>query len=248
MILKEIYLQTKEKGEIVFHRNYCLYRYGKETAFDAGAIRLITLDRDSTSEPFVVSVFFEDGSKAEWTTKWISSYNFQFGIACSFDGKYIFVQTWENGLFCLDSHTGENLWRTKSRRGITSIFVNGSTVLCHQRERALQLLDIHTGQILAEKRPAVDRGFTAIDHKTIACRVRARRWELIDAETMETRQAFTHKEFTGGHENYRINYIKLVGNEMVVRGFQNVWDETVTPPVSLPNLEFEHRFSVKLDA
>ena len=246
--MNEIYRETMENGDIVFHRNYCLYHYGKMTAFDAGVIRLITLDFDATPASAAVCVFFEDGSRAEWTTKWISSYNFQFGIAVSFDGKCVFVQTWENGLFCLDARTGEKLWRTKSRRGITGIFVNDNTLLCHQRERALQLIDIHTGEVLAEKRPAVDWGFTAIGHKTVVCGVRARRWEVIDAETLETKLAFTHKQFTGGHENYRINHIAMDGSEMVVRGFKNVWDETVSPAVMLPNLEFEHRFSVDLEA
>ena len=42
----------------------------------------------------------------------------QFGIAVTADGKMVFAQTWENGLFCFDAKTGEQIWRTKSRRGI----------------------------------------------------------------------------------------------------------------------------------
>ena len=149
-------------------------------------------------------------------------------------------------MFCLDAHTGEKLWRTKSKRGITNIFVNESTLLIHQRERALQLIDIHTGEILKEKRPATAWGFTAIDHKHIVCQVTAKRWEIIDAVAVETKMGFSRRDFTGGHENYCINYIKMDGQKLVVRGFQNVWDNTVKPAKMLQNLEFEHRIPVDL--
>lgn len=254
--MTELYKLTKENGDIVFHGKYCLYKYHKATAyftiaFDAGAIRLIILDSSYDPENYgaqitYVTVLFEDGSISAWKTKWLSSYNYQFGVASSFDGKYIFIQTWENGLFCLDAHTGEKIWRTKSKRGITDIFVNGSTLLVHQRERALQLIDIRTGEILKEKRPATAWGFTAIDHRHIVCQVTARQWEIIDAESLETKIVFTHRDFTGGHENYCINHIKIDGQELVVRGFQNVWDNTVKPAKMLPNLEFEHRILVDL--
>lgn len=254
--MNELYDMTKENGRIVFHRKYCMYKYHKATAyftiaFDVGAIRLIILDSPYDPENYgpqitYVTVLFEDGSISAWKTKWLSSYNYQFGVAASFDGKYVFVQTWDNGLFCLNAHTGEKLWRTKSKRGITSIFVNGNTLLIHQHERALQLVDIHTGEVLKEKRPATAWGFTAIDHKHIVCHVTARRWEIIDAETLETKKVFSHRDFTDGHENYCINYIKMDGQELVVRGFQNVWDDTVKPAKVLSNLEFEHRLPVDL--
>ena len=249
--MTELYKLTKENGDIVFHGKYCLYKYHKATgifviAFDSGAICQIALETTSFSQDSTVSVCVEDGQISRWKTKWISSYIYQFGVAASFDGKYIFIQTWENGLFCLDAHTGEKLWRTKSKRGITNIFVNESTLLIHQRERALQLIDIHTGEILKEKRPATAWGFTAIDHKHIVCQVTAKRWEIIDAVAVETKMGFSHRDFTGGHENYCINYIKMDGQKLVVRGFQNVWDNTVKPAKMLPNVEFEHRIPVDL--
>ena len=242
--LEHVYKQVLKDGRIIFHRNYCMYNNRTDIAFDAGTVRLISLDLTSNPGLTSVKVFFDDGSSSEWITKWITSYNFQFGIAPSVDGACLFVQTWENGLFCLDSRTGEKHWRTKSKRGITNLFVNDRTVLCHQHEYALQLLDIHSGAVLAEKRPAKSWGFTSLDHTHIVCQVTARRWEIIDAGTLEVKRAISHREFTGGHEHFCINHIKLDGSEMIVRGFQNVWDNTVSPAKRLPNLEFEHRFPV----
>lgn len=229
---------------MVYHRTYCLFNHGKTIAFDSGGIRLILLELSLDPDHAVVTVFFENGDTAEWDTKWITPYIFAFGTAVSSDGKYVFAQTWENGLLCLDAHTGERVWKTKSRRGITNVFVNEQTVLCHQRERALQLLDIPTGEVIAEKRPATAWGFTAIDHKHIVCQVTAKRWEIIEAETLETKAAFSHRDFTGGHLDYCVDGIVLDGNILTVHGFKEVWDDLASPAINLPNLEFEHHLTI----
>ena len=40
---------------------------------------------------------------------------------------------------------------------------------------------------------------------------------------------------------YTVNHISPdEAARICVRGFRNVWDETVKPPKMLPNLEFEH--------
>lgn len=244
--MEELYDLTIEQGKEVCHGRYSLHHYHKAiglymTAFDVGVIRLIVSECPVNSADTTVSVYFGDGQISKWKTKWISPYIFQFGIAASHDGKYIFFQTWENGLLCVDAHTGEIIWQTKSRRGITNIFINENTLVIHQHERALQLLNVRTGEIIKEKRPATAWGFTAIDHKHIVCQVTARRWEIIDTETLETKMIFSHREFTGGHENYCINHIELDGQKLIVRGFRNMWDDTINPAKKLPNLQFEHR-------
>lgn len=238
--MDKLYRQTITQGQLVFHKQYCLYNGHLVTAFDAGAIRLIQIEWEQNAVDPLVSVAFQDGSAYRWSSNWVTSYHYQFGIAASFDGQYIFLQTWENGLLCLDSRTGKKLWRTKSRRGVTSLFVNKNTILCHQHEHALQLIDMYTGEVIKERRPAKAWGFQAIDHSHIVCQVTARRWEIIDTETLDVKAAFSHWEFTNGHTDYMVNHIRLEGKQLIIRGFKNAWDDSVSPPTRLPNLEFEH--------
>ena len=110
----ELYSKAKEHGQLFFHKHYCLFNNHNVSAFDGGAIKLISIDYDCALEKSLVTVLFADGSCSQWTTKRLTPYNYQFGVAVSFDGKLLFVQTWENGLFCLDSYTGERIWKTKS--------------------------------------------------------------------------------------------------------------------------------------
>ena len=244
--MNDLYNHTREHGKVFFHKNYCLFNNHNVTAFDAGAVKLISIDFDCDLNESAVTVLFSDDSYSRWTTKWLTPYIVQFGVAVSFDGKLLFVQTWESGLFCLDSYTGERIWKTKSKRGITNLFVNDNTILCHQRERALQLIDLYTGEVVKEKRPATAWGFTSISNNHIVCQVTARRWEIIDAETLETKAVFSHRDFTGGHEEYCVNHIYLEGKALIVRGFKNIWDDSAKPPKMLPNLEFEHHLNIEL--
>ena len=149
------------------------------------------LDRQTYQfAPSEITVHYSDGTKAEWKTKVIGGFITQFGVAISDDGTKIFAQTWENGLYCLDARTGERIWRTKSRAGITNIYVSHDTICAHKHEKALQLLDIHTGEVLKEKKPATAWGFHSVDHTRILCKVTARKWEVIDSTTLETLDTF----------------------------------------------------------
>ena len=251
--LQEKIVLAKEEGERCYHGVGCLYNNHHVIAYDYGVISLVSWeDSDTVLERIGktilyaarVTVCFRNGEQFSWECKWIDGYITRFGIAVSQDGNYLFVQTWEMGLLCLDPRTGKTIWRSKSKRGITHVFVNEDTILVHQRERALQLLDIHTGKVLLEKRPATAWGFTSIDHRHIVCAVTARRWEIIDGKTLEVKAAFTHKEFTADHGEYTVYPIFLEGNTLVIRGFCNQWDNSVHPPKALPNLTFENRIDL----
>jgi hypothetical protein len=175
-----------------------------------------------------------------WQSKWITGYQLSKGISVTPDGRYLYAQSWDNGLHCLDARTGSVIWKTKSKRGITNIFVCEQFLLCHQHDRALQWLDILTGEVVKEKRSTA-WGFTALDSKSIVCQVSSNRWEVIDAQTMEIKESYSHKIFTGGHMDYCINKIQRTQNGKIqVFGFKSIWDHSVKPPIRLPNLEFEH--------
>ncbi len=190
-----------------------------------------------------ITVRYRSGETYEWETKYIDSYNMgQFGIAVSFDGTMVFAQTWENGLFCFDAKTGKRIWRTKSRRGVTNIFVSDSTVTAQLHDHAMQLIDIRTGEILKEKRPCTAWGFKSLDNKHIICQVTARKWEIIEPETLEAKESFTHKEFTGDHTEFCVNHISLCENGIIrVACFQNEWNNSARS-----HIKFEHFVKSKI--
>ncbi len=244
--------------KIVYHKNYTLTNDFWTYTYDRGSIRSVKVEFkkiDATvgdqvlskfDENATITVEYADGKSYDWTTDLVDSYTSQFGIAVSDDGRYLFAQTWEYGLYCLDPQSGKRIWRTKSKHGITNVFVNHDTILCHQHGRALQLLDIHTGEVLKEKRPATAWGFTSLNHDYMICRSTARVWEIIHTETLEVIESFSHKIFTNGHTDYVVNHIELQSdNSLLIKGFTNVWDDTQKPHKMLPNKTFTHRLNVE---
>lgn len=226
------------------HKRYLLTSTNEEPwlyRYSAGEIASTQMIWGQDHSDTTVIVQYRSGETYTWQSKYFTSYIDQFGIAVSADGTKLFAQTWENGLFCFDPKTGERIWRTKSRRGITNIFVNDDTITVQLHDYAMQLIDIHNGEVLQEKRPSTDWGFTTLNHQYLICHSTLRKWEIIEAETLAVKESFTNKEFTNGHEEFCINHVHLCEDGTIyVKGFQNVWDESQKPPKMLPNIEFEH--------
>lgn len=215
--------------------------HGILTVYHQGPVRCTAVVGE---EPKRFLICFEDGSEAEWTAKFDEGlpYNHQFGFTVSRDGNLIFAQSWERGLYAFDTRTGQLQWRTKSRRGITNIYANEKTLLVHQRERALQLLDLQTGEVLQEKRPATAWGFSVLKEGYILCHSRANKWEIIRAEDLETVETIPAKKLP----NCCLRDFWLSEDEGALQyyGFENVWDNSVSPPRRLPNLEYRGEIEI----
>lgn len=231
------------------HKRYLLTSTNEEPwlyRYSAGEIENTQMLLEKDNPEKMVIVRYRSGETYTWNSKYFSSYIDQFGIAVSADGTKLFAQTWDNGLFCFDAKTGERIWRTKSRRGITNIFVNDDTITVQLHDYAMQLVDIHTGEVLKEKRPSTAWGFTSLNHQYLICHSTARRWEIIEAETLAVKESFSHKEFTNDHTEFCVRDICLCENGTIcVKGFQTVWDESQKPPKMLPSIEFEHSLITK---
>jgi outer membrane protein assembly factor BamB len=138
----------------------------------------------------IVHVFYSDGASAEWVSSVFDAYITQFGVAVSPDGKFIFAQTWENGLYCFSSKTGEKIWRTKSKAATVNLYVNEDTVCANRQNKRLELIHIKTGEIIATRKMTIYE-FFAVDSKHFMCRTTSKKWEIIDSDTLETTNAFS---------------------------------------------------------
>lgn len=213
-------------------------RWGDDPCFVvtyfSGAIERISVTHRLSMYKF--EVIYADSTSYHWEL-WdnniFTSYNHQFGISVSFDGRFLFVQTWDKGLFCYDARTGVLVWRTKRRFGITTVFVNENTLAVHQHDRALQLLDMETGEVLKEKKPARDWGFYLLDKQHFICHTSARNWEIIRAADLETVEIISHKQFPD--DSWCIRYVYLESGKLKYEAFRNVWENGKM----LPNEETE---------
>lgn len=156
------------------------------TAYENLPIRYLWIDLNSSE----INVYYKDGSVACWINSFFDAYIAQFGVSVSNDGKYIFAQTWENGLYCLSSVTGETVWRTKNKSAIKDIYVNDNTVAVNNGDKKLKLLDINTGEVICERKVNINE-FWAVDENRFMCRTTTKKWEIIDSTTLETTDTFS---------------------------------------------------------
>lgn len=163
--------------------------------YETGGIEKLHLEFPPEDLPTIVTVSFRDGGEAAWECKYLDAYHRQFGVSVSHDGGKVFAQTWDMGVLCFDSKTGQRLWKTRSRRGVTTLVVNESTLCIHRREYALQLLDMDTGEVIAEKRPANSWGADILNEKYLLCHATARKWEIIRAADLSVAATLTPRDF-----------------------------------------------------
>lgn len=214
-------------------RQSYITEYGKGEIQRTSVMFRLRSDADGGSAPADQDIWlridYRNGETFQWPcgNEYATSYLAQFGMSVSLDGRFVFIQTWDKGLFCYCARTGETVWRTKRKFGVTSIVVNEKTLLIHQHDRALQLLDIETGEVLKEKKPANDWGFYVLDDACIICRVNARTWEIIRAASLETVEVIPHKRFPG--EPWCIRDVWLEDGELKVDAFKD--------DITLPNEE-----------
>lgn len=137
-----------------------------------------------------VNIYYRDGSFVSWTNRLFDAYITQFGISISTDGNYIFAQTWQNGLYCIESRTGKKIWRSKRKVAVTHIYVNNTTICVNRRGKYLELIDLFTGETIRERKTTIQE-FFAVDACRFMCRTTAKKWEVIDSNTLETVDTFS---------------------------------------------------------
>ncbi len=228
-------------NELYYHKHYNARwrREGDPWCCEFSGTPIETIRFDFETDPYSAIIRYRSGEQYSWGCKYITSYIRQFGISVSPDGEKVFLQTWETGLFCFSARTGERLWRTKSRRGVTDIFVGDDTLTVQLHDYGMMLLSMETGEVLKEKRPYGVWGFTAIDHRYLIAG--HRKWDLIEAETLEVMEQFSRKDFTGNHPNYTVNHISYAKDGRIcVKGFHNINDYSTRPIKAVETLHFEH--------
>ena len=103
-----------------------------------------------------------------------SSYNSQYGIPVSEDGRKLFVGSWEKGLFVYEISSGEILWKLKGSK-VTSIIVQRTYVIAKKYGSSIVKLDIDNGAVLAEiKSGTIERQFYLGNHNILVDSIKGR--------------------------------------------------------------------------
>jgi len=96
-------------------------------------------------KPTAIECKFRDGVVSSFThPKNNTAYVRQYGISVTKDGKELFLQTWDDGLYCYETIKGKLLWRSKTNC-IGEIAVFDSVIACAQMDKGIEIISIKGG-------------------------------------------------------------------------------------------------------
>ena len=138
-------------------------------------------------------------------------YNAQYGIAISYDGKYIYTSQWEGGVYCFDTENFKLIWRI-SMGSVEEIFTvkDGNFIYCHNDKKGLVVLDAKTGeQVNALSGSSMD--FYRLDEKYFLAGPK--------------RNSMSIYCFNGLSEQRKIKCSELISDDRTDWIFRNAWLE-----------------------
>ena len=183
--------------------------------FENGIIDKIVCSYDGNC-----TIYFRQGEQKKIFTG-CSSYNAQYGIPISNDGKLMFVSSWEKGLVVYDTGTGEIVWRYKRSR-VTSITVREEFVIICRYGYAIIKLDIKTGQVLTEITGcSIERRHELNDRKILVESIRGKLC-VIDIYTMEIVKRYGDKICNPNQcLSLLIQKVELEDNKLIISGLED---------------------------
>ena len=90
------------------------------------------------------------------------SYQSQYGVSLTDDGKFFFLQSWKSGLFCFELETGLLVWHCK-RKKPCELVVRDKTVICRFMDQCVDAFNVETGELVAHYPLGYDTIFRPLD-------------------------------------------------------------------------------------
>ena len=76
-----------------------------------------------------IKVNFRDGSFTKLNLEVLTPYQEQFGILLSADEKCVFIQDWDEGVFCYNIQNKSLIWRNKKKIEISLLIIKAKLIV-----------------------------------------------------------------------------------------------------------------------
>ena len=107
----------------------------------------------------------------------------QFGLSLTDNGEYFFLQSWERGLFCFATRSGELLWHRKEKRA-SEVVVHRESVVCRYDHRICKI-SISTGELLSAYPISAEADFVSISDTWILTGPKRNKYLILDENLRE---------------------------------------------------------------
>lgn len=226
MNAKDMLIQPTEEGFIVSYR--CGIIHKAVVNCNIGIIHFQLVD--GCSYMIDVSAHVEM-SKA---------YNSQFGITLSDDGRLFFVQSWEAGLFCFNTQTGELQWHNKQKKAY-QLATKGDTVLCRYSGKCISVIDVQTGVAFRNYPLAAATVFEPLSREYYLAGPKRGYYDVLDSNLDRKAKVLAMELNPNGMDSFIIQDAVLIENCIVISGVEYTTKEFLSSVKAHQSDEFIDR-------
>lgn len=184
--------------------------------FDHEKIKTLRYDIDGS-----LSVIGTDNTvRITFPTKASVAFNRQYGTPISPDGKYVFIGTWEYGLFCHDLETGQVIWKQGPGK-VRTIVVGGDFLFVEMCDRGMYVRDLKSGELVKEFKMSSINKLKRLSPTELFAGPRNSKYYIYSIPTLELKQEIKLKAL---NVNQCLSYIILDvfyrDNTLFVKGWE----------------------------
>jgi hypothetical protein len=176
----------------------------------------------------------DDEHLIQFQTKASIAYNQQYGTPISPDGRFVFIGTWEQGLFCYGLENGKLVWK-QSPGKVGRIIVHENLLIVEMVDRGIYVRDISTGQLLNEVKMSSMDCFVLVNEKEVFAGPKNGKYFLLDIPSLKINKTISAKDL---NINNSLSFIILdvfyKDKDLIIKGWEqytngNAADARQTP-------------------
>lgn len=102
--------------------------------------------KNYTKESVIIDCSFRNGKIISFEfPKDEMAYIGQYGITVTKDGKYLFLQVWDEGLYCYETETGKQVWKSPIKK-VKKVFSCGNVIIAQREDIGIDILSLSNGE------------------------------------------------------------------------------------------------------
>ena len=155
-------------------------------------------------------------------------YNWQYGIAVSYDGKRFYTSKWEGGVLCFDMESFEEIWKI-SMGSVREIFTvkDSSRIYCVNARRGLIETDAENGTELNRLSGSESTDFFRLDEETFLVGEKRGYYYIHRFDGFEHLRKIKRTEIVNDGKNWVFRNAWFENGTLCIDAFSNDGSETV---------------------
>lgn len=170
------------------------------------------------------TIRFRDGTVSAFQRRWGTYHVAYYGLRFTPDGRRMFTGSWSDGVFALDTRSGETVWHYKCTK-IRELFLCKDGVLALRVGKALCKLDRSTGALLGEVSGSALESCFPLNEQLVLLDGKYGKLCVVDTDSMTIVQKFAAAVYNPNRcSSLLIQDARLKDGEVLISGLEKYPD------------------------